>query len=103
MYRQKYLILSILKQTKSLALASNIMRTVGFLGCENSFFSTTWFSRRDSFLQWVQIKLVEPWARITIYLYFSLYSNLPNFEEYLLLKSILAELVYMENCSHDTV
>lgn len=48
-----------------------------------------------------KFKSVDAWIRIEVYLYLSWYSNLPNFEQHLLLKSFLNLLVWRTTHWHN--
>lgn len=95
-----YLILSTLKQTDFLFLTqtwgSLRSYSVGtlFIAPPHSVEGTLSYNG-------YKFKSVDAWIRIEVYLYLSWYSNLPNFEQHLLLKSFLNLLVWRTTHWHN--
>lgn len=79
---------------QSLALASDMIKITRFLECGDVFIAPRHSAEGSLNNNGYKFKLVDCWTRIKIYLYF-LYSSLPNFEEYLLLKSVYIENLFI--------
>ena len=68
------------KQISGSCLKHDVMRTIEFLEFENSFSLLLSVEETLSYNEY-KFMLVNPQTRIKVYLYFSWYSHLPNFEK----------------------